>query len=186
MCVHTTYEILHRMFNYQCDDWTHVFTYVSVCFLNTQYPLLTTSYSVTTTGSPNATVRYYSEINFRLGVGRTRNSGLIPDMGEKYFPSPKLPDQNCGLPRLLLSGYGGLFPRGKSGWGVKLTTYIHLMRGLRMSKTVFPLQHTPPLRAPRYLFFQKLIFWEENYFDPFFARFIDLVTKTWRARCFSR
>jgi len=55
-----------------------------------------------------------------------------------------------------------------------------------MSKTMFPLSHTPPLRAPRYLSFQKLIFWAENYFVPFFARFIDLFTKTCKARCFNR
>lgn len=130
-------------------------SYFCFCFPRTYYPLLTTSYSVTTTGSPSATVSYYSEINFWLVFGRTRNSVLIPYMGRKYFSSPKLSDQHCGLPRLLFSGYGGLFPRGKSGRGVKLTTYFYLVRGLRMSKTVFPLPHMPPLRALQYLFFQN-------------------------------
>jgi len=41
-------------------------------------------------------------------------------MGKKLFSSPEYPDWASGSPSLPFQGY-----RGKSSWGMQLTTYLH-------------------------------------------------------------
>jgi hypothetical protein len=43
-----------------------------------------------------------------------RGVGVRVPVGSRIFTSPCRPDQLWGLPSLLYSGYGGLFPRGKA------------------------------------------------------------------------
>jgi hypothetical protein len=53
----------------------------------------------------------------------------------------------CHPPSLLSSGYGGLLPWGYSGWGVKLTTHLHLVLRSRMSGAIPPLPNSPSRRG---------------------------------------
>ena len=50
--------------------------------------------------------------------------GSTPGRDKSLLSSLKTPDRQCGPHSLLLSGYGGCFPRGQSGQGVKLTTHV--------------------------------------------------------------
>jgi hypothetical protein len=42
--------------------------------------------------------------------------------GERFFASPKCPDQLQGPPNLIFSGYWGFF---QNNWGVKFTSHLH-------------------------------------------------------------
>jgi hypothetical protein len=75
------------------------------------------------------------DISTRLRTGRPRNRGFIPARGKKL--SPQRPDRTWGPHLLICTGYRGLFPWGLSGWGVKLTTHLHLVPRLRMVSTFF-------------------------------------------------
>jgi hypothetical protein len=68
-----------------------------------------------------------SEVN-RLWAGRTWFDSW-QQQGEFLFASAST--QALG-PKLLFSGYRGLFPRGLSGRGVKLTNHLHLASKLRV------------------------------------------------------
>jgi len=59
-----------------------------------------------------------------------------------FFCSPPRPDQLWCSPSLLSNGYRGLFPRGKSGRGPKLTTHLHPVPKLRMRGAIPPLSNT--------------------------------------------
>jgi len=65
----------------------------------------------------------------------------IPDR-DRFFPSPPRPDRLWSPHALLSIGYQRLFPRGKSGRGVKMTTHLHLM--LRLIVTVWSYKFSLP------------------------------------------
>jgi hypothetical protein len=58
--------------------------------------------------------------------------GSFPSRGKGYFYTPHRPDQPWGSPTFLFGGYRALFPRGQSGLGEKLTTYLHVVLSSRM------------------------------------------------------
>jgi hypothetical protein len=60
-----------------------------------------------------------------------------PDKGKRFLFSSKRPHLFYIPPSLPFSGYRGFFlPGGKSGRGVMLTIYVHLMLKLRMNEAV--------------------------------------------------
>jgi hypothetical protein len=73
--------------------------------------------------------------------------GSIRARGEIFFSSPPHPDRLWGPPNLLWNGYKGLFPRGFSGRGVKLTTHLHLVPRLRLHGVIPPLTFTSSWRC---------------------------------------
>jgi len=48
----------------------------------------------------------------------------------------------CSTPSLLSNGYQGLFPWGYSGWGLKLTTHLHLVPRSRILAAIPQLPDT--------------------------------------------
>jgi hypothetical protein len=53
---------------------------------------------------------------------------------EQVFSTPQRSDRLSGPPSLHSNGYWGLFPRRKSGRGVKLTTHLHIVPRSRMAE----------------------------------------------------
>ena len=63
-----------------------------------------------------------------------------PDRGKKFFASLKRSGRLWHPPPTrLFHRYREVFPGGKSGRGVKLTTHLHLLPRLRMSGVIYPL-----------------------------------------------
>jgi hypothetical protein len=58
----------------------------------------------------------------------------VPGRGRRSFSTPQRPDPLWGPPSLLSNGHRRLFPRRKSGRGVKLTTRLHLVSRSRMTE----------------------------------------------------
>jgi len=79
-----------------------------------------------------------------LGYGLDDRGSQPPPGGWEFFSSPSRPKRFWGPPRLLSNGYQGLFTRGWSGRGAKLTTHLHLLPRSKISGTI------PPL--PQYVF----------------------------------
>jgi hypothetical protein len=76
---------------------------------------------------------YGEKRKFSVGIATgygLDGAGSIPG-GSKIFPSAQLPGQNWDPLSLLSNEHRGLFPRGYSGRGVKLTTHIHLVPSSR-------------------------------------------------------
>jgi hypothetical protein len=71
---------------------------------------------------------------------------LVP-VGSRIFSSPRCPDRLWGPPSLLSDGYPGLFPRGLSGLGVKLTNHFQLVPRSRKRGPIHPLPHTSSLHS---------------------------------------
>jgi hypothetical protein len=57
----------------------------------------------------------------------------------RIFSSPRRPDRLRGPSSVISTGYGGSFPRGLSGSGVKLTTHLQLMPRSRKCGSIHPL-----------------------------------------------
>ena len=64
-----------------------------------------------------------------LGAGQPRNRGSIAGKGKRFLPSPKCPDRVWSTPASYTMG-NQAFPR-RQGGRVMLTTYPHLVPGLR-------------------------------------------------------
>jgi hypothetical protein len=64
-------------------------------------------------------------------------------VGSRIFSSPRRPYWLWDPPSLLSNGYQGLFPRGESGRGMKLTTHFQLVPRSRKCGYIHPLPHTP-------------------------------------------
>jgi hypothetical protein len=70
-----------------------------------------------------------------------QGNGVRVPVEVRFFNSARRPDQFWGPPNLPSNGYRGLFPREKSGWGVKLTTHPQLVPRSRIREFIHPLPH---------------------------------------------
>jgi hypothetical protein len=69
-----------------------------------------------------------SSVGIATGYGLDdRGVGVRVPVGSRIFSSPRRPDRLWGPHSLLSDGYRGLFHRGLSGWGVKLTNHLQLL-----------------------------------------------------------
>jgi hypothetical protein len=75
--------------------------------------------------------------------------GSSPDRGWEFFSSALHPDRLWGPLSLLSNGFQGPFPWGQSGWGVKLTTHLHLVPRSRIRGAIPPLPNTPSRRGAK-------------------------------------
>jgi hypothetical protein len=75
-----------------------------------------------------------------------RGVGVRIPVGLRIFPSP-CRDRLWGPPSLPSNGYRGLFLRGLSGEGVKLTTHLQLVPRSRKRGSIHPLPNTPSWRS---------------------------------------
>jgi hypothetical protein len=89
-----------------------------------------------------------SSVGIATGYGlEDQGVGVRDPVGVRIFTSPSGPDRLWGPLHLLSNGYLGLFPRGLSVRGVKLTTHLQLVPMSRKSGSIYPLPHTPSWRS---------------------------------------
>jgi hypothetical protein len=69
--------------------------------------------------------------------------------------SPRRPHRLWIPPSLLCNGYWGLYPRGKSGRGVKLTAHLQIVSRSRERGFIHPL---PPLGVASYAYLSNWFF----------------------------
>jgi hypothetical protein len=85
----------------------------------------------------------HRNITLVTGYGlNSRGVGVRFPVGVGFFSSPRRSDRFWGPSSLLSSGYRGLFPRGESGRGVKLTNHLQLLPRLRIRGSI----HSLPIR----------------------------------------
>jgi hypothetical protein len=83
-----------------------------------------------------------SAVGIATGYGLDdRGIGVRVPVILRIFTFPCRPDRFWGSPILLSNGYRGLFPRGLSGRGVKLTTHLQLVSEV---KKIWIYTFTPP------------------------------------------
>jgi hypothetical protein len=83
-----------------------------------------------------------SEVGITTSCGLDdRGIGVRVPIGSRIFSSPNSPDRLWGPPNRLSNGYRGLFPRGWSGRGVKLTTHLKLVPRSRKCGSIYPLPY---------------------------------------------
>jgi hypothetical protein len=73
--------------------------------------------------------------------------GIRVTVGARILTSISHRDRLWGTPSLLFNGHQGLFPRGESGRGVKLTTHLQLVPRLGIHGSIHPLHHTSSCRS---------------------------------------
>jgi hypothetical protein len=81
-----------------------------------------------------------------LWAGRQSGRSSSPGRVKSSF-SPRRRDRLWCPPSLLTNGYGGLFPRGLSGRGVKMTSHLQLVPRSRKYGSIHPLPPTPLWRG---------------------------------------
>jgi hypothetical protein len=69
-----------------------------------------------------------------------RGVGVRVQAESRIFTSPYPPDRLWGPPKLLSNGYRVVFPQGKSGKAVKLTTHFQLVPRSRKRESI---KHSP-------------------------------------------
>jgi hypothetical protein len=88
-----------------------------------------------------------SSVGIATGYGLDdRGVGVLVPIGSSVFSSPRRPDRHWGPRSLLCNEYRGLFPRGKSGRGVKLTTHLQLLPRSGIRGSIHPHYHTSSWR----------------------------------------
>jgi hypothetical protein len=89
-----------------------------------------------------------SAVGIAAGYGLDdQEVGVQVPVGSRFFTSPCYPERLWGPLSLISNGYRGLFPRGWTGRGVKLTTHLHLVPRSRKCGPIHPLPHTPSWRS---------------------------------------
>jgi hypothetical protein len=82
-----------------------------------------------------------SAVGIATGYGLDgRGVGVRVPVRARFFTSPRRPD-------VLSNGYWGIFLRGQSGRGVKLTTRLQPVPRSRIRGSIHPLPHTFPWRS---------------------------------------
>jgi hypothetical protein len=76
-----------------------------------------------------------------------RGVGVLVPVVSRIFTSPCCSDRLWGPPNLLSNGYWGLFPRGKSGRAMKLTTHLQLVQRSRKCGSIHPHPYAPSWRS---------------------------------------
>jgi hypothetical protein len=90
----------------------------------------------------------HSAVDIATGYGQDgQRIGVRVSVWGKIFLLSMSFRRVSGSPSLLYNGYRGLFPRGWSGWSVKLTTHLQLVPRSRIRGSIHALPHTSSWRS---------------------------------------